>query len=141
MPLVCWGVSALPFCLLPFPFYSRFLHPEWGPLSRYLSYQPFPPVVGSGCKGKKAWLCQAQGTECNHDSFPFDISIFRCPFTVQWDDLECHCQWRVAPFVLSYIHAEKGSSHGQGGVFPGTRPLAQCGRWHGLFLVFYPPQT
>ena len=65
-------------------------------------------------------------------AFPLDISIFSVvlfcssPFTVLWNDLECHYQWWVAPFVLDYIHAEEGSSRGRGDVFPWTEPLAQC---------------
>ena len=78
---VCWGVSAPPFCLLPLPFYSNFSSFEWGSLGRYLSHQPFPPVVGSGCKGRKVWLCQAQGTKCSHDSISlWHFHFLRCPF-------------------------------------------------------------
>ena len=81
VPLVCWGVLAPPFCLLPLPFYSSFLLPKWGSLGRYLSHQPFPPAVGSGCKGRKAWLCQAQGTKFSHGSFSLWHSHFlRCHF-------------------------------------------------------------
>ena len=51
------------FCLSLLPFYSSFLPPEWGPWGRYLSHQPFPLIVGSGCKDREVWPCQAQGTE------------------------------------------------------------------------------
>ena len=42
-------------------------------------------------------------------AFPSDISIFSVvlfgfsTFSVPWNNLECHYQWQVAPFVLSYI--------------------------------------
>ena len=47
------------------PFYNRFISPEWGPQSGYLSHQLLPSVVESGCKIREVWLCQAQGTERN----------------------------------------------------------------------------
>ena len=51
-------------------------------------------------------------------AFPSDISIlsvvllYFSTFSVPWNDLKCHYQWQVAPFVLDYIHAEEGSSYG-----------------------------
>ena len=65
-------------------------------------------------------------------AFPSDTSIFFVflfcfnTFPILWNDLECHYQWQVAPFILGYIHAEEDSPHGRGGVFPWTGPLAQC---------------
>ena len=70
-------------------------------------------------------------------AFPSDISVFSVvlfcfsTFPIPWNDLECHYQWQVAHLVLGYIHAEEGSSHDWGGVFPWTGLLAQCGHWHG----------
>ena len=63
-------------------------------------------------------------------TFPFSPLSFSA-LVLPWNDLQCHYQWPVAPFVLGYIHAEQGSFHGQWGVFPWTGPLAQCGHWHG----------
>ena len=74
-----------PFCLSLLPFYSSFLLLEWSSWGRYLSYQPFPPVVGSGCKDREVWLCQAQGTECNNGSPSLrHFRFLRCPFLLQY---------------------------------------------------------
>ena len=54
--------------------------------------------------------------------FPSDTSIFSLvlfcfsTFPILWNDLECHYQWQVAPFILGYIHAKEDSHYGQGGV-------------------------
>ena len=90
------GVFSPPFSLPPPSFNSSFLPPELGLQGRYLSHQPFPPVVGSGCKGRKTWLCQVQSTKCNNGSFPLDISILSVvlfclsTFSIPWNDSECH---------------------------------------------------
>ena len=125
MPLVCWGgVFALPFCLSLLPFYSCFLPPEWGPESRYLSYQSFPSVVGSGCKDREVWPCQTQGTECNNGSLSLrHFRFLHCHFCFStfpalWDDMECHYQWQVASFILDYIHAKEDSPHYRGEFSP-----------------------
>ena len=117
-------------------------------------------MIGSGCKGRKAWLCQVQDTECNNGSgvvvkaekhgydrykalnaimaaFPLEISIFSAVpfcfsiFPILWNDLECHYQWQVVSFILGYIHAEEDCPHRQGGVFP---PYGRGG----VFLVLGP---
>ena len=78
------GSQPRPFCLSLLLFYSSFLPPEWGPWGRCLSYQLFPPVVGSGCKDREVWSCQAQGTKCNNDSLSLrHFHFFRCPFLLQ----------------------------------------------------------
>ena len=61
-------------------------------------------------------------------AFSSDISIFSVVFfcfsifSVPWNDMECHYQWQVAPFVLGYIHAEEGFFHGRGEVSPWIGP-------------------
>ena len=85
VPLMCWGVFAPPLYLFLLPFYSRFLPPEWGPQGWCLSHPPLPPVVGSGCKDKKVWPCQAQGHEHNNGSlFPRPLPFLRYPFLLQY---------------------------------------------------------
>ena len=75
------GVSAPLSCLPPPPFYSSFIPPELSSQGRYLSHQPFPPVVRSGCKGRKAWLCQVPSTECNNGNlFLIHFPSLNCPF-------------------------------------------------------------
>ena len=79
-------------------------------------------------------------------AFPLDTSIFSVvlfcfsTFPIPWNDLECHYQWQVAPFILGYIHAKEESPHGRGGVFPWAGPLAQCRHWHGPPSLL-PPTT
>ena len=80
---------------------------------RYLSHQPLPPVVGSGCKDSEVLLCQAQGTECNNGSLPLDASIlsvvFLCfrAFPALWNDLESRYRWSIISFTLGYIHPRR----------------------------------
>ena len=128
------GSPPAPFHLPLLPFYSSFLPPEWGPWGRYLSHQPLPLVVGSGCKDREVWLCQAQGTECYNGSLSLrHFRFLRCPFLLQcfslsffcfsafptlWNDMECHYQWQVTSFILDYIHTEEDSPYGRGGAFP-----------------------
>ena len=86
------GVSAPLSCLPPPPFYNNFLPPELGSQGRYLSHQPFPPIVGSGCKGRKAWLCQVPGTECNNGSlFLRHFPSLYCPFLFWY--FSCSVKW------------------------------------------------
>ena len=110
-----------PYCLPFHPLYTpapscRFLDSQ----RCSLSHSPIPKVVGSGCKGKEAWLCQVRGTECNNDNFPLYISILPVvlfclsTYPIPWNDPECHSQQQAAPFVLGYIH-------GRGGFFPWPR--------------------
>ena len=122
MPLVCWGgVSALTFCLSLLPFYSSFLPPEWGPESRYLSYQPFPLVVGSGCKDREVWPCQTQGTECNSGSLSLrHFRFLRCHFLSLVLFLYCGMIWIVItsgrlPPLCPWLHPCRG------GFFPWPR--------------------
>ena len=94
MPPLCWPS---PSCSSLLPFYSRFSPPDWGPQGRYLSHPPLSPVVGSGCKDREVWLCQAQGAEYNKGCLPlyaFILSVvflhFRA-FPALWNGLEfCH---------------------------------------------------
>ena len=69
-----------------------------------------------GCVGHKAW--NAIMATFPSDTFVFSVVLF-CfsTFSIPWNDLGCHCQWQVAPFILGYIHAEEDSPHGRGGVF------------------------
>ena len=132
MPLVCWGGP-----LLSVSLYSLFIVvffllngvPRVGTCPISPSFQLLGVIVRTekyGCVRHKA-LNAIMAT------FPLNASIFSVvffcpsPFIVPWNDLECHYQCRVAPFVLDYIHAEEDSSHGRGGVFPWIGPLAQCG--------------
>ena len=70
-------------------------------------------------------------------AFPLNTSVFSVvlfyfsTFLTPWDDMECHCQWQVASFILDYIHAEEDSLHGQGGAFP---PYDQGGVFLGWAL-------
>ena len=90
---MCWGFHP-PFCFSLLPFYSRFPPLDWGPLGRYLSHPPLPPVVGSGCKDREVWLCQVQSIEYNKVCLPlyaFVLSVvflhFRA-FPALWNGLE-----------------------------------------------------
>ena len=102
-----------PFVSLYSPFYSRFPPPNRGPQGRYLSHQPLPSVVGSGCKDREVWLCQAKSTECNKGSLPLDasvlsvISLYFSAFPALWNDLESYYQWSVTSFTLGYIHPRR----------------------------------
>ena len=64
-------------------------------------------------------------------AFSLDTSLFSVVifcyniFPAPWYDIECHYQWQVVSFILSYIHADEDSPYGRGGVFPWARPLAQ----------------
>ena len=109
-PPLCWPSLI---CSSLLPFYSRFSPPDWGPQARYLSHPPLPPVVGSGCKDREVWLCQAQGTEYNKGCLPlyaFVLSIvflhFR-DFPALWNGLEfCHW-WSITSFALGFIHPRR----------------------------------
>ena len=102
-----------PLCFSLLPFYSRFPPPDWGPQGRYLSHPPLPPVVGSGCKDREVWLCQAQCTEYNKGYLPLYAFVlcvvflrFRA-FPALWNGLEfCHW-WSVTSFTLGYIHLRR----------------------------------
>ena len=102
-----------PFVSLHSPFYSLFPPRDWGPQGRYLSHQPLPLVVGSSCKDREVWLCQAQGTECNKGSLPLDafvlsvIFLYFSAFPALWNDLESRYRWSVTSFTLGYIHPRR----------------------------------
>ena len=109
----CVGDPSPPICFSLLPFYSRFPPPDWGPQGRYLSHPPLPPVVGSGCKDREVWLCQAQGTEYNKGCLPlyaFVLSVvflhFRA-FPALWNGLEFRHWWSVTSFTLGYIHPRR----------------------------------
>ena len=111
---VCWGsIPPPPICFSLLFFYSCFSPPDWGSQGRYLSHPPLPPVVGSGCKDREVWLCQAQGTEYNKGCLPlytFILSIvslhFRA-FPALWNGLEFRHLWSVTSFTLGYIHQRR----------------------------------
>ena len=146
MPLVCWGgVSTLTFCLSLLPFYSSFLPPEWGPESKYLSYQPFPLVVGSGCKDREVWPCKTQGTECNNGSLSLrHFRFLRCHFLSLVLFLLCGTIWsvttsgRMPPLSSATPMPRRILPMAEEGLFLGLGPWPNVGINVGL-LVFYPP--
>ena len=85
---------------------------------------PLFQLLGVVVKAEKHGYVRHKTLNAIMTAFPSDISIFSVvlfcfnTFPVPWNDLECHYQWQVAPFILGYIHAEEDSSHGRGGVFP-----------------------
>ena len=85
-----------------------------------------PPLqlLGVVVKAEKHGYVRHKALNAVMAAFPSNISIFSTvpfcfsTFPVPWNDLECHYQWQVVSFILSYIHAEEDSPHRRGGVFP-----------------------
>ena len=117
-----------PFVSLYSPFYSRFPPPDRGPQGRYLSHQPLPSVVGSGCKDREVWLCQAKSTECNKGSLPLDasvlsvISLYFSAFPALQNDPQSPYRWSVTSFTLGYIHPRRISLWPRRGFSMGRAP-------------------
>ena len=132
VPLVCWGVSAP----LSVSLHSLFIVVSFllngVPRGGTCPINPSLQLLGVLVKAEKHGYVRHQALNAIMVAFLSDISIFSVVlfcfsiFPISWNDMECHYQWQVDPFVLGYIHAEEGSSHGRGGVFPWTGPLAQC---------------
>ena len=133
VPLVCWGVFALP---LAVSFYSLFTtdffllngvpRVDTCPISP--SLQLLRVIVRTGKYGR----IKHKALNAIMATYPLDTSLFSFVlfylsiFPALWDDIKCHYQWQVASFILGYIHAEEDSPHGRGGVFP----WAEIGRAH-----------
>ena len=132
VPLVCWGVFALPPAV---SLYSLFIAdffllngvPRVGtcPISSSLQLLGVVVRIGKYSRVRHKALNAIMAT------YPLDTSLFSIvffclsTFPAPWDDMEFHYQWQVASFIIGYIHAEEDSPYGQGGVFPWTGPLAQ----------------
>ena len=107
-----------------------------------MSHQPLPPVVGSGCKDREVWMCQAQGVESNKGNLPLDasvlsmVSLLSCfPYLVERSPIPL-------PVVCYHFYprlclSEK-DSHGQEGIFPWVGPLAQCRHRYRLISLLPP---
>ena len=132
VPHLCWGFP-LSFLFTPL-FIVVFLLltevPRVGtyPIGRYLSHQPLPSVVGSGCKDREVWLCQAKSTECNKGSLPLDasvlsvISLYFSAFPALQNDPQSPYRWSVTSFTLGYIHPRRISLWPRRGFSMGRAP-------------------
>ena len=133
VPLVCQGggVSTPPLLSPSTPFLQQVLpngvlRVGTCPISHSLQ------LLGVVVEAEKYGYVRHKTWNAIMTAFPLDTSIFSVvlfcfsTFPVLWNNLECHYQWQVAPFILDYTHAEEESPHGRGGVFSWAGPLAQC---------------
>ena len=119
VPLVCWGsprpflsVSLYSLFIVVFFLLNGVLRVGICPIS--LSLQ----LLGVVVRTEKYGRIRHKALNAIMAAFPLDTSVFSVilfyfsAFPALWNDMECHYQWQVAPFILGYIHAEEESSHG-----------------------------